>query len=93
MGCLHVYTEGVVALPAHPSQTDVSSSYRFSSTEHLCPAPNMSALSRVPDVGWFMSLPGLATIVGVYILGLSVYRLYLSPLAKIPGPKLAGMSC
>jgi hypothetical protein len=34
---------------------------------------------------------GIFVIFGVYVVSKIFYRLYLSPLSRIPGPKLAGM--
>jgi hypothetical protein len=38
------------------------------------------------------AVSGLATLYIGYLIGLVVYRLYFSPLAKFPGPKLTAMS-
>jgi hypothetical protein len=42
-----------------------------------------------------LSNPPLAAggLILAYLVGIAVYRLYLSPLASFPGPKIAGMLC
>jgi hypothetical protein len=41
------------------------------------------------DVGAREVVVGAAIVCGIYLLGLTVYRLFLSPVAHIPGPFLA----
>jgi hypothetical protein len=40
---------------------------------------------------WTFSILPLTTLI-LYLTGLIVYRLYLSPLSEFPGPKLAALS-
>lgn len=38
------------------------------------------------------SIPHLLGLVFLYCISLALYRLYLSPLSKFPGPKIAALT-
>ncbi|KAF1811223.1 trichodiene oxygenase [Eremomyces bilateralis CBS 781.70] len=41
---------------------------------------------------WTPIIGGIVTFLVVYYVGVAIYRLFLSPLAKFPGPKFAGLT-
>lgn len=48
-----------------------------------------SSMNSIQD---FWTLQAVAGVVVVYLITVGVYRLYLHPLAKFPGPRLAGLT-
>ena len=48
-------------------------------------------VDRQSSSSLYFGVAGAGALVS-YLIGLAVYRLYLSPIAKFPGPKLAALS-
>ena len=52
----------------------------------------LGAYDQIKDLSRGTILAGAFVLWIVYLAGLAIYRLYLSPIAKFPGPKLAALS-
>jgi hypothetical protein len=52
----------------------------------------MAITEELQKIKWPTIVATLAGIWFVNIVGLVIYRLYLSPIAKFPGPKLAAVT-
>lgn len=51
----------------------------------------MALLDSVSSTAAQAAITGLA-LFGAFVVSLSIYRLYLSPLGKFPGPRLAALT-
>jgi hypothetical protein len=58
----------------------------------LCRAVSYIVMATAGDIFNGQRIGLGAALVLLYLIGGAVYRLYLSPLAKFPGPKLAALT-